>query len=71
MKLHSSALVLASLACLGGCGVTAQDEPEPITTLVPTTTPTVTSRSMPPTPCTPPPQTSDTRQVQSPPPPTQ
>lgn len=72
MKLRSSVLVLATVSCLSCCGVTAQDEPEPITTLVPTTTPTVSSRSVLPTPCPPtPPQSSGSRQVQSPPPPTQ
>lgn len=71
MNLRSFLLGSAAVVCLGGCGVTAQDEPEPIATLVPTMTPTVSSRSVAPTPCAPPPQTSGTRQVQSPPPPTQ
>lgn len=56
----------AAALFLGGCGVTDQDEPEPITTLAPSTTPTVSSRTAPPS--TSPPVTtgsSDTRQVQT------
>ncbi|SDU09449.1 hypothetical protein SAMN04489733_1079 [Amycolatopsis keratiniphila] len=64
-------LLVAAVLCLSGCGVTTQDEPEPITTLVPTATPTVSSRSVPPTPCTAGPESSGSRQVQSPPAPTE
>jgi hypothetical protein len=64
-----TALVLLALVCLAGCGVTAEDEPEPITTPVPTSTPTVASRPASPTPC--PPGSSASRQVQPPQTPTQ
>lgn len=65
-------IILVTLALLlGGCGVTDQDEPEPITTLAPSTTPTVSSRSVPPTSPPSPAQSSGTRQVQSPVSPTQ
>lgn len=66
--MRRSVITLAAAALfLGGCGVTDQDEPEPITTLAPSTTPTVSSRSVPPSPA----RSSGTRQVQIPAPPTQ
>ena len=63
------ALALLAILCLAGCGVTAEDEPEPITTPVPTATPTVASRPASTTPC--PPESSASRQVQPPAAPTQ
>ncbi|MFD6072979.1 MULTISPECIES: hypothetical protein [Amycolatopsis] len=71
MKLGQAVLLTAIVLCLTGCGVTAQDKPEPITTLVPTATPTVSSRSVPPTPCPTGPESSGSRQVQPSPLPTQ
>jgi flagellar basal body L-ring protein FlgH len=62
-------LALLALLCLAGCGVTAEDEPEPITTPVPTATPTVASRPASPTPCAP--ESSASRQVRPPTAPTQ
>lgn len=55
-------LALLTTLCLAGCGVTAEDEPEPITTPVPTATPTVSSRPASTAPC--PPESSASRQVQ-------
>lgn len=71
MKLRSIILIMTAALCLGGCGVTDQDEPEPITTLAPSTTPTVSSRSVPPTPPPSPTRSSGSRQVQTPASPTQ
>lgn len=67
---HRLIILVTAALLLSGCGVTDQDEPEPITTLAPSTTPTVSSRSVPPTPLSPT-QSSGTRQVQTPAPPTQ
>ncbi|SFJ63821.1 hypothetical protein SAMN04489731_12833 [Amycolatopsis regifaucium] len=71
MKTRPAVLLAAVSLCLSGCGVTAQDKPEPITTLVPTATPTVSSRPVPQLPCPTGPGSSDSRQVQPPSPPTQ
>jgi hypothetical protein len=59
-----SVLIAVAVVCLAGCGVTTQDRPDPITTPVPTATPTVTSRPASSTPCTPTSQSSGSRQVQ-------
>ena len=48
--------------CLAGCGVSTEDAPSPITTPVPTVTPTLSSRPATTTPC-PSPGSSASRQV--------